>query len=123
MGAICPKIAYMLLALVIIAYLRAYLQGSNTRHTRGVVTAVGWYVHWPNFGRYSLSEEQLLFTKMCVPFEVPGFLRPAFDQFLAYKEFSTTATKSQQQRHIPERWRATELMAILPRRRILKLFY
>ena len=36
----------------------------------GVIPAVGWYCHWPNFGRYSLPEEQLLFTKMYTPFKV-----------------------------------------------------
>ena len=34
-GAICPEIAYLLQALIYIAYLGAQLQGSNTRHTPG----------------------------------------------------------------------------------------
>ena len=85
------------------------------RATQGFVHAVGWYSYWPFFGWHSLSEEQLLFTKMYISFGVLLVLRQAFDHCLAEKEFLTIATTAQQQRRILERWRATKLKALLSR--------
>lgn len=42
-------------------------------------------------------------------------LRPAFEQFLADKEFSTTSTTAQQLQHIQGERRAINKKEILPR--------